>query len=48
MKQPNHFVARLLDLWRGFVCDWFHGGGNIGYDYDGIYWKCCKCKRVVR
>ncbi len=41
-------MRTLLARWRAFVCNWFHGGGQICYDNEGIFWECSKCKRVVR
>lgn len=41
-------LVRLLERWKVFVCDWFHGGGVVGYDCDGPFWECSKCKRVER
>lgn len=40
--------ARLTERWKAFVCTWFHGGGQMCYDSDGLFWQCHKCKRVVR
>lgn len=33
--------------WSEFICAWFHGGGWIGHDDDGVHWKCAKCGRKV-
>jgi hypothetical protein len=41
-------LARLMEDWKAFVCSWFHGGGDIYSDCDGVFWQCRKCKRVVR
>lgn len=40
--------ATLIERWKVFVCGWFHGGGEINCDCDGVFWRCRKCGRVVR
>lgn len=41
-------LARLIERWKVFLCSWFHDGGDICCDCDGLYWQCRTCKRVVR
>lgn len=37
---------KLKKIFKNFICDWFHGGGDVKRDpQNRINWQCRKCGR---
>lgn len=49
IKQPSRsrpMGEGVVAWWTRFVCEWFHGGGQIDRDPQGrINWRCSHCGR---